>query len=176
MGCSHDLGGQQSNRKKKDSPSFLSRAQPMKRYRLFFDCTLWASFSSLKKCFPCAGTCMWLVMVADFRLQFSAHLEEIHLCRRNNQQSLYFKSTFQWPIWYSEISSEDKPAILWVLGKCVCLRPPAKLQEQWTVGCPLVQGVLKQLCKLEGGESSPQLPLSPGYILPWAEGQWMQVK
>ena len=107
MGCSHDLGGQQSNRKKKDSPSFLSRAQPMKRYRLFFDCTLWASFSSLKKCFPCAGTCMWLVMVADFRLQFSAHLEQIHLCRRNNQQSLYFKSTFQWPIWYSEISSDS---------------------------------------------------------------------
>lgn len=71
---------------------------------------------------------------------------------------------------YSEISSEDKPAILWVLGKCVCLRPPAKLQEQWTVGCPLVQGVLKQLCKLEGGESSPQLPLSPGYISAMGRG------
>ena len=68
---------------------------------------------------------------------------------------------------YSEISSEDKPAIL---GKCVCLRPPAMLQEQGTVGCPSVQGVLKQLCKLEGGESSPQLPLSPGYISAMGRG------
>lgn len=65
---------------------------------------------------------------------------------------------------YSELSSEEKSAILWVLGKCVCLRPPAMLQEQGTVGCPSVQGVLKELCKLEGGKSSPQLSLSPGYI------------
>ena len=107
MECSHDLGAQQSIRKKKDSPSFLSRAQPMKRHRLFFDCTLWASFSSLQKCFPGAGTCMWLATVADFRLQFFAHLEQIHLCRRNNWQSLHFKSTFQWPIWKSENSSHN---------------------------------------------------------------------
>lgn len=65
---------------------------------------------------------------------------------------------------YSELSSEEKSAILWVLGKCVFLRSPAMPQEQGTVGCPSVQGVLKELCKLEGGKSSPQLSLSPGYI------------
>lgn len=62
---------------------------------------------------------------------------------------------------YSEFSSEEEPVAPWVSGKLVCLGHPGCSRNRETVGCPSVQGVLKQLCKLEGGKSFAWLQLSP---------------
>ena len=43
--------------------------------------------------FPCPeGICMQFIMIADPKLQLSAHSKEIHLCWRNIWQSVCFRS------------------------------------------------------------------------------------
>lgn len=65
---------------------------------------------------------------------------------------------------YSEFSSEEELAAPRVPWNLVCLGRQPSSRNRVTVGYPLVQGVLQQLCKLEGIKSPPQLPLAPRHV------------
>lgn len=89
MGSSLALRHEQNLKgKKKDSSSFLARAQPLKSHGLHAFYNLPNFVFPCIKCFcfvsSCpSDTCIWLTMVADFKLQFSADPEKPIFCWGN---------------------------------------------------------------------------------------------
>lgn len=88
-----------------EKPWTLFMTVPSTPY-IFISCVKEFSYSSV------LGTCKWLAIVADPKLQFSAKPKETHLCWRNIWKHICFRSTF----WGTDEDKRRRPVALRLAG------------------------------------------------------------